>query len=863
MIVDGSCPVLSFDIFDTILWRRAPRPVDVFGMLAARLRAEGHCREWITDAAFRRMRMVAEDAARRRRGSLGSEVSLSDIWELMPAHLFNGASTEQLVAAEVEMERAVTVVDLDVAEVLSLAQKHGLRTVFVSDTYFTENQLSYLLDRPELGSLQDVRVFRSHSYGFGKGNGLWPIVLSELGCRPEEIIHVGDNLHADIEAPGDLGIRTVHYERVSPAFEPVLEREHESLEAWGPFGALVDPEEGDFGITSLRAKTVQLAPSGTSPGSEAAWQYGAGVLGPVLTGFAEWVAERAHDAGHPIVWCPMREGTVLAELVNNAAAARGWNVQARPIWLSRHVVSVASLDSGDREALHDFIGGRYQLTVAQLLQTLQLRPGEVPSVADILHTVLDNETIVTAVRDALLETPHLRNRLAVTVTRAREQLLSYLRGEGALDAPDLPLVDLGWGGTIQFYLDRVLKIAGSEIRPSGYYMATDERSTRVSLAGLHMEGYIGQAGHPLDVVATLVRSPEVLEQCVNDLCGSLLGFSPTGEPVLGPQADTPSQMVERRAAQRGIFAFQQQWNRYIEASEYWPKLTGTARHRLAAIVVSALKAPTTVEAALFGNWAHEDNFGSTVITHVLPEDLVPAIPYLSASDLLDLNMRDAFWPSLIAASDARLGAATRAIASGHVDPSMFDPTDFPSVTSLRVQTSDGRWHDGPSRRVRINHNGQSFARMDFAPPSGDVTTISVAIPGRPAVVRLDWIELKAIRVGESVPETIRWEQPEDFSGLIHAGCTWLGGSMLEFEFDDAAIWLPVANRQGSPVSSGQVSVAFAMLPRTRTGLAEPLPAASRLVRAASRMREEYRMRGSAGLASAAARVTTRKLRSDS
>jgi hypothetical protein len=54
-----------------------------------------------------------------------------------------------------------------------------------------------------------------------------------------------------------------------------------------------------------------------------------------------------------------------------------------------------------------------------------------------------------------------------------------------------------------------------------------------------------------------------------------------------------------------------------------------------------------------------------------------------------------------------------------------------------------------------------------------------------------------------------------------------------------------------------------MLPRTRTGLAEPLPAASRIVRVASRVREEYRMRGPAGLASAAARITARQLRSNS
>ena len=184
MVTDGSCKFLSFDIFDTILWRRVPRPTDVFALVGAKLRREGRCPDWVTEAAFREMRIAAERKARTRRGSLGEEVSLFDIWEAMPLETFS-ASIEELVDAEMAMERAFTVIDHDMADVIRLAQKHDVPVVLVSDTYFTEDQLAHLLDRPELGSLSDVRVFRSHQHGRGKGNGLWPIVLKALGCGPE------------------------------------------------------------------------------------------------------------------------------------------------------------------------------------------------------------------------------------------------------------------------------------------------------------------------------------------------------------------------------------------------------------------------------------------------------------------------------------------------------------------------------------------------------------------------------------------------------------------------------------------------------------------------------------------------------
>ncbi|NIH85597.1 HAD family hydrolase [Amycolatopsis granulosa] len=856
LITDGSCAALSLDVFDTILWRRTPRPTDVFAVLGARLVRDGRCPEWVTPAAFRRMRITAEQDARRSDTALGPEVSLADIWQHMPLAIFD-AGLPELVRAEVSCERDFTVPDADIAELVELAAKHHVPTVLVSDTYFTEEHLAELLDRPGLGALRDARIFRSHQHGLDKASGLWKIVLDNLGVRPEQVVHIGDNVVADIEVPGKLGIRTVHYERLDEQFHAVLEREREPLGLEDPLGEHLDLGHGDFGLTSLRAKALLRADPAAHTPIRTAWRYGASVLGPVLTGFAEWVARRAHESGMPVVWCPMREGTMLSALINNAAQARGWQVEARPVWLSRHVTSLAALDPADPGSLREFIRPRHAFTVRHLLQALHLRPGDVPPLAEMLDAVLDNDPAIGLVCGVLTETAHLRNRLTVTVTRIRERVLAELRRAGMLDAREPALVDLGWGGTIQYFLGRVLDVSGTGVQPAGFYLATDDRSTRVFRAGLRIEGYLSQGGHPPEIARTISRSPEVLEQSVNDFCGSLLDFTADGSPVLGPASDGEAQLAQRRAVQDGIREFQAQWYRYADDGR--PDLTGTARHRLANILVSALKAPTAEEAAVFGNWAHEDNFGSALVTRVVPEDLVPAIPYLSPADLGDLAMRDAFWPALLAASDTRLAAGARALAERRVDPDLFEPSTAPAQTRLTFRTRDGEWHEGPRRPVRINHNGLSFARLDFR--SADITDLAVAIPGRPALVRIDWVEVRALVPGQSVPRVERWERPEDFAGLIHAACRWLGGTLFEFEADESAIWFPVAARMGAPVTSGQVSVAFATLPKSRTGLGGHPPSASRVARVTSRVREEIRVRGTVGLATSAARIAVRQLRS--
>lgn len=852
VIVDGSCAALSFDVFDTVLWRRVPRPSDVFELLGARLRGAGMCPGWLTDVSFRRMRVEAEQVARAVREDWGREVSLADIWRAMPLTLFEGATVEELVDAEVAIEREFTVVDLDIAELVQLAGKHDVPLVLVSDTYFTESQLTHLLDRPELKELSDARVFRSHQHGTDKATGLWEVVLSDLGLQPEQLVHVGDNEVADMEVPTQLGIRTVPYARVDDTFAEVLRREGEPDDAFEPARSSPDTVEGDFGLTSLRAKVLQCAET-----NEVAWRYGAGVIGPVLTGFAEWAAWQAEQAGIDVLWCPMREGELLSELVNNAAQARGWAVQAKPVWLSRHVTSLGNLARIDLGAVHHFIRRSHRLTVRQLLQLLHLRPGELPSLATHLDTVLDNGIIIDQVAAALTETPHMRHRLAASVTAARERLLTSLRACGALDSGEMMLVDLGWGGTIQRQLHELLQQAQVDIRVSGLYLATDKRSTGLLRAGLRAQGYLGQSAHP-EIARLLARSPEVLEQCVTALCGSLVDFTVDGQPVLGPRAESTEQERQRRAVQTGIRAFQVQWNRYVDHTEgRWPELAG-AGQQLGEVLAAALKAPTAEEAALFGPWVHEDNFGSQVTTTLIPDDLTAALPYFSPGDLDELHMRDAFWPRLLAQSEPYLRATTHALDSGLLDPAVFEPAGNPSYTKLRWRSDDGEWHDdGPRSRVRINHNGLSFARLNIE--ACGVLDVTLAIPGRPALARIDWIEAKVLAGGNPVPTVLRWETPEELAELPLMECVWLGGKFVEFESAHSAVLLPLAARVGAPVTSAQVSVAFAVLPRSETRLEPRVPPAERMIRLAGRARAEYRARGLTGLADGARRIATRKI----
>ncbi len=387
---DGAVDVVSFDVFDTLLWRTVPEPVDVFEMIGRRLHDNGTIASEIGPESFARLRQRAELRCRHRFMARNEipEVSLREIYSTLPTWIFGGVDAADAVDVEVDVECDVTVVDLEVAALATLAQKHGARLVCVSDTYFSESDLRRLLDRTPLHDVEFERMFVSSQYRVGKGSGIWKSVIAALDVEPSRIVHIGDNDEVDVKAPAEHGIRTVHHAQRTPQLTTILQREgvlgqRNPLEPkpW------LDPKGGDFGLTALRSKTVEVAGPGVD---NPFWRFGASVLGPVFTGFAEWVIQQAEANRQDTVYCVMREGEFMSRLIDGAAIASGSPVQTKTLWLSRHVCARAALVDGSEHELRSFLARRAAPTVAKLVAGLGLEIGQFPEIAGVSFARMDD-----------------------------------------------------------------------------------------------------------------------------------------------------------------------------------------------------------------------------------------------------------------------------------------------------------------------------------------------------------------------------------------------------------------------------------------------------------------------------------------
>ncbi|PTQ59308.1 haloacid dehalogenase-like hydrolase [Sphingomonas aurantiaca] len=313
--------VLSLDCFDTLLWRDTHAPQDVFGALGA---PNPQQRVW----AEQRARGTA--ALRRRR----NEVGIAEIY----AELAPNATAEAraaMVAHELATEAHHCFGFAPVIALMQAARARGLMVIIVSDTYLDKQQLGALIATAagdDVRALID-RIFCSSEYGVSKGEGLIGKVVAELQLRRETVLHIGDNRAADLIAGQKAGVRALHLKQFCASTEQRLRLEAATSAMIHAGGPNAQPHRASIAIAE--------------PGiDDPAERLGYTTIGPVLRGFADWIAQEAAmlraSSGHRVhVLFLMRDGH-LPKLVQDAVAP---DADAHAIEISRFTATAATLAS--------------------------------------------------------------------------------------------------------------------------------------------------------------------------------------------------------------------------------------------------------------------------------------------------------------------------------------------------------------------------------------------------------------------------------------------------------------------------------------------------------------------------------------
>ena len=765
--------VVSTDVFDTLVWRRVAKPVDAFEVIGQRLAARNALAESLTAAAFGNLRRVAEEIVRHRYSEKhgSTEIRLSEIYEFMPASTFAPLSHEQAIAEEINTERDLIVPDLDVVDLLVFAHEQGKRVIAVSDTYFSADHLRRLLDQPVLDAIDFENIFTSSDYRDNKSGSLFDLALRSLGVPAERVVHVGDNQHADIDPAERRDIRTIFLERCSDRLEQIFAQEERlGRNLTTTLHKQTQPQqreivETDFGLTALRTKMEHRLEMDTTPSHQQRfWRFGATVYGPVLTGFAEWIHEKASSLGTDRVFCLMREGAFLTRLLSEAGSDREIPL-AQPLWANRSICGRAAIGGATREELSALFWRRTPPTMKDFCSMLGVRISDLPSLAGHADTRLEDPILRELILDELTAEGPIRDQIIANAQALRERFVAYLE-KTVGDTDPLVIVDLGWGATIQDRLVATLKQAGVKRRVVGLYLMTHEAAAYAISRGSELEGYLANLGSPKPLVKNVLRSAEVLEQTCMPNHGAQCDISPLLEPVLEENgSQSPAQYLESGSIRNGILAFQREYLRYQRRIP--GKLTplSNARTPFRSTLLRAVAVPTQEETAMFARWQHDENNGSDESSQLCSDSHKHKLRHITPQQLPKHSLSDVYWPfGLARQHDPHLAELVEATTAGVLST---DATSTPLETGrFTVEAVSGVGTEGSpkfSDIPRRNRWGLSFVSTTLQ--AGSIDRVEILPGEKPFVMRIDWLDLRLWIQGQSEPQTIRLEDPQGFDLL--------------------------------------------------------------------------------------------------
>ncbi len=345
-IINSPCPVISFDIFDTLLTRPFADPGHLF-----RLLDDVYQKETGAAGRFSFFRTAAEEEARRIRGREhpgDQDVTLEEIYDQLrvqyglPKNLLSG-----LMGLETELEYRFSGVRRTGAALLELALACGKRVILISDMYLNRSTLEGLLAANKIGGWKALYVSSEKRKRKASGD-LFRIALKEERISPDQLLHIGDNWETDVEGSGRAGVSSIFLPRAIDAAAGRIQGCEcgRFLSLYRDlYGRLADDGQHSLGFQCMQAMFAEAFfddpyrsfAAGSDYNTDPA-MLGYGPLGMHLLGICKWLEKQTAGSPAAPIWFCARDSLLILKAFTLYQEAEGLGHPLRYIQASRRAL---------------------------------------------------------------------------------------------------------------------------------------------------------------------------------------------------------------------------------------------------------------------------------------------------------------------------------------------------------------------------------------------------------------------------------------------------------------------------------------------------------------------------------------------
>ena len=273
---------ISFDLFDTLMYRAVSRPELIFDLVEREYNKKN--KKCILN--FRKCRIKAEALARKR--AHYREITIDKIYAELN---YSQEICDKLERFEKNIEISTCSPNRVMVEFLTQCRKRGQKVVVTTDMYLDRDTIEKILFN--IGVEYD-RLFISSEEEKTKLSGeLYDVVLNELKIQSCHICHIGDNPKTDINSPQKYGIQS---------FERLIKQNE--IELYHGKKTIVDV---DILNTFVRNHLEKI----TNEREEILARIGYSIVGPLLFDFCSWVKSISYEEQTNKIAFVAREGYLI------------------------------------------------------------------------------------------------------------------------------------------------------------------------------------------------------------------------------------------------------------------------------------------------------------------------------------------------------------------------------------------------------------------------------------------------------------------------------------------------------------------------------------------------------------------------
>jgi len=598
--------IVSFDIFDTLIFRLCHEPTEIFGKMF-RKNKELFPDDFVEEDWINLRKTVELQIRHQKYEKYGNyEVELSEIYNHLPAII---TQPIELMKLECEKEISSCYLNIDIYETIKDLFEHGKRILLISDMYLPKQIIIRILTNCGVDIKYFTDIYISCDYKESKRNkSLFRRIITEYDVQPGQVCHIGDNSESDIASAKQVGFDTYHYNLISEAKikYPYLELEKMAFHF------------SDVETYSLRVITAAK--------KDNFWyKTGAMIMGPMLSYFSMWISKIAEKEEIRVVRPMMREGDFLSKMIENASNYIGYLLDIKPLYVSRFALykvlfneitikEIEYMFSTNGMVLEelfrifkieDYIDEFKEYKHKNIIELKCIDCGKC-SVYDSVFNWLTSEEIIRLIRK--------RNNDSAS------NIIQYFNQMGMIDNKAIT-VDIGWRGSIQNAIDKLYRNESIHNRLKHIVCVAKPDVARNMYPNTNIYGFIGKCGGEYDITNQLMA--RLYEMFLMSEKGTTIDYAEDKGHIvpITKKIDYSERQVESmKQLQEGIIDFQLKHMKYIYDMSI-EEIKKKAIESL-AICERLMRFPTKNEVSYLKDLEYDQNFGANSFTTIIDQDSI-------------------------------------------------------------------------------------------------------------------------------------------------------------------------------------------------------------------------------------------------